>query len=166
MLSSETQHPIPARLSHHTNLNAAKNILSDKNGKGICFWVISNKCKNDEQEIAMGRYMHERIKEVAWKESLLQKFGGYDSSASLSFMEGESTPHMLKEYGNIRLEFDVRKHVSLGPLAGGFMNCEYVAEAEMKVYADEYCELIRRQQEAIPRFKNCMALTAHKPSLL
>lgn len=153
MLSSKIQAPIPDRLSHHTKLDACKSILSDANGKGICFWVISNQFKNDDQEIKMGKYMHERIKEVALEHSLLQQFGGYESSASLSFMEGESTSGMIEKYGNIRLEFDLRKHVSLGPLSGGFMNCEYVAEDELVAYADEYCALLKHQQESIPKLQ-------------
>lgn len=153
MLKSKIQEPIPERLSHHTNLNACKSILSDSEGKGICFWVISNQCKNDNQEIKMGKYMHERIKEVALEHSLLQQFGGYESSASLSFMEGESSTGMIEKYGNIRLEFDLRKHVSLGALTGGFMNCEYVAEDELVKYADEYCALLQHQQESIPKLQ-------------
>lgn len=153
MLKSKIQEPIPERLSHHTNLNACKSILSDSEGKGICFWVISNQCKNDDQEIKMGKYMHERIKEVAWEQSLLQQFGGYESSASLSFMEGESTTGMIEKYGSIRLEFDLREHVYLGPMTGGFMNCEYVAEDEMVEYADEYCALLQHQQESIPKLQ-------------
>lgn len=98
----------------------------------------------------MGKYMHERIKEVAFEHSLLQQFGGYESSASLSFMEGESNIGMIEKYGNIRLEFDLRKHVSLGALTGGFMNCEYVAEEELVEYADEYCALLQHQQKSIP----------------
>lgn len=153
MLQSKIQDPIPERLSHHTNLNACKSILSGPNAKGICFWVISNQCKNDNQEIKMGKYMHERIKEVAFKHSLLRQFNGYESSASLSFMEGESTTGMIEKYGNIRLEFDLRKHVSLGALTGGFMNCEYVAEDEIVEYADEYCALLKHQQDSIPKLQ-------------
>lgn len=153
MLESQIQKPIPPRLSHHTKLNACRSILSDADGKGICFWVISNQYKNDDQEIKMGKYMHERIKEVALAHSLLQQFGGYENSASLSFMEGESTPGMIQKYGNIRLEFDLRKYVTLGALTGGFMNCEYVDEAELEEYADDYCALLKNQQELIPRLQ-------------
>lgn len=92
--------------------------------------------------------MHERIKQVVFEYSLLQQLGDYEGSASLSFMEGESTPGMIKKYGNIRLEFDLRKHVSLR-VFGGFMNCEYVVEDEMVEYADEYCALLQHQQESI-----------------
>lgn len=153
MLQSIVQKTIPERLSHHTNLSACKSILSDVNGKGICFRVISNQCKNDDQEIKMGKYMHERIKKIAFEHSLLQQFGGYESSASLSFMEGELNIGMIEKYGNIRLEFDLRKHVSLGALTGGFMNCEYVAEEELVEYADEYCALLIHQQESIPKLQ-------------
>ena len=57
MLQSRIQRPIPKRLSHYTDLAALKSILSDQEGKGICFRAFSNKCKNDDQEIKMGEYM-------------------------------------------------------------------------------------------------------------
>ena len=37
MLQSRIQRPIPERLSHYTDLTALKSILSDQDGKGICF---------------------------------------------------------------------------------------------------------------------------------
>ena len=45
---------MPERLSHYTNKEALKSILSDQEGKGICMRAFSNRCKNDEQEIRMG----------------------------------------------------------------------------------------------------------------
>lgn len=61
MLQSRIQRPIPGWLSHYTDLAALKSILSDQDGKGICFRAYSNKCKNDDQEIMMGKYMLERV---------------------------------------------------------------------------------------------------------
>lgn len=109
MLQSRIQKQIPERLSHYTNIEALKSILSDQDGKGICFRAFSNRCKNDDQEIRMGEYMLKRVREVLpTSASLLNQFGGYEDSASISFMEGEVNQHMLKEYGCCRLEFNLR----------------------------------------------------------
>lgn len=149
MLQSRIQRSIPERLSHYTNLEALKSILSDQEGKGICFRAFSNRHKNDDQEIRMGEYMLKRVLNVIPKGStLLNRFGGYESSASISFMEGEINEHML-EYGYYRLEFDLRK-IGVGLLAGGLIDCEYVAESELEVYADEYCEMINSKFNSIP----------------
>ena len=104
MLESRIQRQIPERLSHYTNLNALISILSDQDGKGICFRAYSNKCKNDDQEIVMGKYMLERVLEVLPSGvSLLNRFGGHEDTGSVSFMEGEVNEHML-EYGHYRIE--------------------------------------------------------------
>ena len=132
MLQSRLQKQIPERLSHYTNIEALKSILSDKEGKGICLWAFSNKHKNDAQEIKMGEYMLERVRATLLTNSLLiNEFGGYDNTASLSFMEGDVNQHMLDEYGRFRLEFDLRK-IGIGILSGGLVDCEYVAENELK----------------------------------
>lgn len=88
--------------------------------------------------------MLDRVRKCAPNLSLLQKFGGYDESASISFMEGNTHLSMLRKYGKYRLEFDLRNNVSHGPFIGGFMKCEYVHEGELKKYADEFCELLVR----------------------
>lgn len=150
MLQSRIQRPIPERLSHYTDMIGLKSILSDKDGKGICFWAFSNRCKNDDQEIRMGEYMLKRVREVLpTNASLLNQFGGYENSASFSFMEGEVNQHMLKEYGRYRLEFDLRK-IGVGFLTDGLIDCEYVANNELVEYADEYCEMISNKFNSIP----------------
>lgn len=149
MLQSRIQRPIPERLSHYTDLISLKSILSDQERKGICLRAFSNRHKNDDQEIRMGEYMLKRVKEVLPPSStMLNQFGGYESSASISFMEGEVNEHML-EYGHYRLEFDLRG-IGVGLLAGGLIDCEYVAERELEEYADEYCELISNKFSSIP----------------
>lgn len=150
MLQSRIQKQIPERLSHYTNKEALKSILSEKEGKGICLWAFSNRHKNDDQEIRMGEYMLKRVKGVLpTNASLLNRFGGYENSASISFMEGEVNQHMLKEYGRYRLEFDLRE-IGVGVFSGGFVDCEYVAENELEEYADEYCEMINSTYKSIP----------------
>lgn len=149
MLQSRIQRPIPKRLSHYTNLEALKSILSDQEGKGICLRAFSNRHKNDDQEIRMGEYMLKRVLDVIPKGStILNRFGGYESSSSISFMEGDVNEHML-EYGRYRLEFDLRE-IGVGLLAGGLIDCEYVAESELEDYADEYCEMISSKFNSIP----------------
>lgn len=141
MLQSIRQRPIPKRLFHYTNIEALYSILSNKDGKGICLRAFSNKHKNDDQEIKMGEYMLKRVIDtLPLGDSILNRFGGYDNSASISFMEGEVNEHIL-EYGLYRLEFDLRE-LGVGLLAGGLLDCEYVPENELELYADEYCEMI------------------------
>ena len=140
-------------MSHYTKIEALKSILSDKEGKGICLWAFSNRCKNDDQEIMMGEYMLKRVREVLpTNASLLHQFGGYDNTASVSFMEGHVNQHMLDVYGNYRLEFDLRQ-LGIGLLTGGLVDCEYVAESELEEYADEYCALIRSTFNSIPKLQ-------------
>ena len=149
MLQPRIQKQIPQRLSHYTNLEALKSILSDRDGKGICLWAFSNKYKNDDQEIKMGEYMLKRVISTLPKTPLLHNFGDYENTASISFTEGEVNQHMLDEYGHIRLEFDL-KEIGVGIVSGGLVDCEYVAESQLKDYADEYCEMIRNTFYSIP----------------
>ena len=151
MLQSRIQKQIPERLSHYTNKEALKSILSDEGGNGICLWAFSNRLKNDDQEIKMGEYMLKRVREVLPSASLLHQFGGYENTASFSFMDGEVNEHML-EYGHYRLEFDLSK-LGIGLLTGGLVDCEYVAENELEEYADEYCDLISSTLNSIPRLQ-------------
>lgn len=149
MLQSRIQRPIPERLSHYTDLNSLKSILSDQAGKGIYLWAFSNRCKNDDQEIRMGEYMLKRVREVLPPSStMLNQFGGYENSASLSFNEGEVNKHML-EYGLYRLEFDL-KEIGIGLFFRGLIDCEYVANNELVEFADEYCEMISNKFNSIP----------------
>ena len=144
MLQSRIQRPIPERLSHYTNLEALKSILSDQEGKGICLRAFSNRCKNDDQEIRMGEYMLKRVREILPPSStILNQFGGYENSASLSFNEGEVNKHML-EYGLYRLEFDLRE-IGIGLFFRGLIDCEYVVNDELVEFADEYCEMINNK---------------------
>lgn len=152
MLQSRIQRPIPVRLSHYTKLEALKSILSNQEGKGICFWAFSNKCKNDDQEIKMGKYMLERVLKVLPSgASLLNRFGDYEDTGSVSFMEGGVNEHML-EYGHYRLEFDLRE-IGVGVLTNGLVDCEYVPQSQLVEYADEYCEMISSTFNDIPKLQ-------------
>lgn len=150
MLQSRTQRPIPERLSHYTDLIGLKSILSDKEGKGICLWAFSNRCKNDDQEIRMGEYMLKRVRQVLPPSStMLNQFGGYENSASFSFMEGEINQYMFKKYEHYRLEFDLRE-IGIGLFSRGLIDCEYVPKSELEEFADEYCEMISHKFNSIP----------------
>lgn len=150
MLQSRIQRQIPERLSHYTSIEALKSILSDAEGKGICLWAFSNKCKNDDQEIKMGEYMLKRIlnSQTFPQVSLLHQFREYENTASVSFMEGNVNRHMLDIYGHYRLEFDLRE-LGYGMISDGFIDCEYVAEEELEDYADEYCDMICKTYQSI-----------------
>ena len=153
MLQSRIQRQIPERLSHYTNIEALRSILSDTEGKGICLWAFSNKHKNDDQEIKMGEYMLKRVREALHtKSSLLHQLSGYENTASVSFMEGDVNQHMLDVYGRYRLEFDLRK-VGIGILSEGLVDCEYVDANELEEYADEYCALISGTLKSIPELQ-------------
>lgn len=150
MLQSRIQRPIPERLSHYTNLEALKSILSDQDGKGICFRAFSNRCKNDDQEIRMGEYMLKRVRQVLPPSStMLYQFGGYENSASFSFMEGEINQYMFKKYEHYRLEFDLRE-IGIGLFSRGLIDCEYVPKSELEEFADEYCDMISSKFNSIP----------------
>ena len=153
MLQSRIQRQIPEMLSHYTNIEALKSILSDNEGKGICLRAFSNKCKNDDQELKMGEYMLNRVRSaLSTHASLLHCLRGYENSASVSFMEGDVNQHMLDTYGRYRLEFDLRK-IGIGVLFNGLVDCEYVSENDLKEYANEYCKMIRRALNSIPKLQ-------------
>lgn len=163
MLHSRIQRQIPERLSHYTNIEALKSILSDTEGKGICLWAFSNKYKNDDQEIKMGEYMLKRVrKALPTKSSLLHQLSGYKNTASVSFMEGDVNQHMLDVYGRYRLEFDLRK-VGIGILSDGLVDCEYVDANALEEYADEYCALISRTLKSIPELQKKYGKTSAPP---
>ena len=163
MLHSRIQRQIPERLSHYTNIEALKSILSDTEGKGICLWAFSNKYKNDDQEIKMGKYMLKRVrKALPTKSSLLHQLSGYENTASVSFMEGDVNQHMLDVYGRYRLEFDLRK-VGIGILSEGLVDCEYVDANALEEYADEYCALISSTLKSIPELQKKYGKTSAPP---
>ena len=163
MLQSRVQRQIPERLSHYTNLQALKSILSNKEGKGICLWAFSNKHKNDDQEIKMGEYMLSRVKQALPSNAfLLHQLSGYENTASVSFMEGDVNQHMLDEYGYFRLEFDLRR-IGIGILSDGLVDCEYVDAYQLEEYADEYCVLISNTLKSIPALQKKYGITSSPP---
>ena len=150
MLLAKKQRQIPERLSHYTDLVSLKSILSDEEGKGICLWAFSNRCKSDDQEIRMGEYMLKRVREVLPPSStMLNQFSGYENSASFSFMEGEINQYMFKKYDHYRLEFNL-KELGVGLFTKGLIDCEYIPKSELEDFADEYCEMISGKFNSIP----------------
>lgn len=155
MLEIKEQRPIPTCLSHHTTLEACKSILSDDEGKGICFYVVSNKHKNDDQEIKMGEKMFKRVRDIVPEKSLLNNFRGYEDSASLSFMEGESTIGMMKKYGHIRMEFDLRNNIPTELF--GYIDCEYVSENNLEEYINDYCVFVKQKCKNLNHWDNFLS---------
>ena len=129
----------------------------------MCLWAFSNRHKNDDQEIRMGEYMLKRILNFYSfpKASLLHQFGGYENTASFSFMEGDVNEHMLK-YGHYRLEFDLRE-LGIGLLTDGLIDCEYVPEKKLEQYANEYCEMICHTYNSIPDLQKKYGKTSAPP---
>ena len=144
MIKERQQTEIPSRLSHHTTFEGLKGILSEIDSKGICFRAVSNRYKNDDQEIKMGEYMLQYIRENISFESSLNHFDGYNESASISFIAGESPSKMEMDYGRFRIELDLRNHVRLGLNTFGFIDCEYVSKEDLKTYTIEYTSKYKR----------------------
>lgn len=98
----------------------------------------------------MGEYMLKRVRGVLPPSStILNQFGGYENSASFSFMEGEINQYMFNKYDHYRLEFDLRE-IGVGLLTKGLIDCEYIQESELKEFADEYCDMISSKFNSIP----------------
>lgn len=145
MIDRQIQKKIPPILGHHTKYEALCSILTNGIGKDreICLWAFSNMCKNDPEEINMGLRLQslvdEKLKTIS-NAFMFQKAGGYKDSASLSFMEGESTVYMKKEYGSFRLNFDLHEIENFG--LTDFLDCEYVAASELDSYGREYADMV------------------------
>lgn len=145
MLGSQVQREMPSLLGHHTKFDALCSILTNGIGKDqeVCLWAFSNMCKNDSEEINMGlrlqSLVNDKLKTIS-DASLFQKAGGYKESASLSFMEGESTEYMKRMYGSFRLNFDLRGIEQFG--FADFLDCEYVPASELDSYGKEYAEMV------------------------
>lgn len=151
MIKERQQAGVPSRLNHHTTFEGLKGILSEVDSKGICFRAVSNRYKNDDQEIRMGEYMLKHIRENISFESSLNHFDGYNESASISFIEGESPKKMADDYGRFRIELDLRNHVRLGLNTFGFIDCEYVSKEDLKAYTIEYTS---KYKECIERLES------------
>lgn len=145
MITNIMQKPIPACLGHHTSFKNLYSILTSGIGKNqeICFWAFSNMYKNDEEEIELGLKLQAIVDAEMRKisdKSMFQKAGGYKQSASISFMEGESTLYMLRNYGAFRLDFDFRHIEAIG--LADFLDCEYVNKNDIEEYGLEYASMI------------------------
>lgn len=147
MLKEVLNHKIPTCLSHHTSYEGLIGILTNNIGK-LTFRAVSNRYKNDPEEIKMGMYIFEKAKKEALPQSLLHRLKGYEDSASISFTEGEVNSHMISEYGLFRLDLDLREYASYGIL-DNFVECEYVAKKDLEEYANEYAIEIKNESLAL-----------------
>lgn len=155
MIVDITLRSIPELLSHHTHFDSACSILGVLNEKDeICIRAVSNKTKNDPDEIKMGGYMHQKVCEYLnanGRKSTLQQFRGYEDSGSVSFTEGKSSVYMIENYGNIRLDFDLRNVSSIHKY---FYECEYVDKNDIVDYTNEYISRFKSNWNNIVSAKN------------
>ncbi len=148
--------PIPKVLYHYTEPHNIISILSGKGGKDreICFWANSNLKKNDIHELEYGKKIYDIVKE--WlkscnKEHYLSNIIDERNSFSLSFTEGANPLEMIKkEYGSVRLEFDLSGCFSNREL----MQCEYCEESEINVYAELIINEFKSLFKSIQEFKD------------
>lgn len=118
----------PRLLFHYTKPD---NIISmlDVGSKCVCFWLKNNKDKNDKKELKYGRELMEKVRDYyrsKGQPSILEQMTDFDNSYSASFTEGVLDAHMLKEYGTVRLEFDLRDYKD-----EEIYKCEYYTEEDL-----------------------------------
>lgn len=137
-LREENYPHVPKILCHYTKPCNLKSIVSGAGGKDkeICFWANSNLCKNDTHELEFGKRIYDIVRQ--WlkdcnKEDYLYEIVNEKNSFSLSFTEGANPIEMIKkEYGSVRLEFDLSDCFNNMEL----MQCEYCEESEIGKYAE------------------------------
>ena len=147
---------IPKTLSHYTKCVNFKSILNNSGkNKEICFWANSNNSKNDLNELKIGKEIYDGVKEYLKSQNrpdYLSPSTNEKESFSISFTEGASNIYMIKEkeYGNLRLDFDLTRCFNNKEL----LPCEYITNNEIPTYINlfinEYSELFKE----IQRFKD------------
>ena len=133
--------PVPERLYHYTHGDSALNIITGgkEAGKEICFWLKNAKSKNDAAELKLGealteglqKYMHDHNRSSMLNEIVINP----DLVFINSFTEGEEvTKHLLTEYGNFRLEFDLRG----SKCKNDIKECTYFKEEDIEELTECY----------------------------
>ena len=125
---------IPDLLSHYTKPENFQSILSNS-GKNqeICFWANSNISKNDANELKYGKEIYDGVKDYLKsknKSNYLSEFSNERGSFSISFTEESSSLYMIKNYGNLRLDFDLNNIYNKREL----QCCEYITKEEIYDY--------------------------------
>lgn len=144
--------PIPERLYHYTNGMAAYSIISGGKGKDeeICFWLKNAKCKNDAAELKLGAVLVDGLQQYMKRNNRASVINEIDITPELvfinSFTEGEDvTQHMLKEYGNFRLAFDLREYKHRNDIH----ECTYFKEEDIDELVQCYCATFDRDWKLI-----------------
>ena len=133
---------LPEHLYHYTQGKSALNIITGGSGddEEICFWLKNARCKNDAAELKLGealteglqKYMHDHNRYSILNEIVINP----DLVFINSFTEGEDvTNHLLTEYGNFRLEFDLRGC----KYKNDIKECTYFKEENIPELTECYC---------------------------
>ena len=143
---------IPKRLYHYTNGEAANSIISGGVGtdEEICFWLKNAKSKNDAAELKLGTALVEGLQQYMQRNNRSSVINEIDINPELvfinSFTEGEVvTRHMLKEYGNFRLAFDLRAY----KYRIDIHECTYFKEEDIDELVQCYCATFDRNWKLI-----------------
>ena len=126
---------IPQVLCHYTKAGNLESMLKGDT-KSVCFWLKNNCDKNDEAELKMGINLMQKFRKYLQSNnchSVLDQVKYFKNSYSLSFTEGETSQHMLSEYGKARLEFDFRKYRTPKPI-----KCEYYTDDDINDLIDQF----------------------------
>lgn len=126
---------IPQVLCHYTRESNIGSMLRGDT-KSVCFWLKNNRDKNDMAELQMGIELMTKVREYLKsisKSTLLDQLSDFEHIYSLSFTEGKVNSHMLKTYGPVCLELDLR-----GFSGGTPQKCEYCTEDDIDGFAKLY----------------------------
>ena len=137
---------IPGRLFHYTNANAAWNIVTGGPVGQLCFLLKDAKCKNDESELMLGVSLLEGVRSYLsnkGQSSILDQLQSFDNVYLNSFTETGDLGHMIKTYGNVRLEFDF----SRVPLEVPLRECDYVISPDIHELVKLYCKDLEMTNE-------------------
>lgn len=144
--------PIPERLYHYTNGEAAYSIISIGIGtdEEICFWLKNAKSKNDAAELKLGAALVAGLQQYMKRNNRASVINEIDIKPELvfinSFTEGEDvTRHMLKEYGNFRLAFDFRAYKHRNDIH----ECTYFKVEDIDEIVQCYCAIFDRDWQMI-----------------
>ena len=130
---------VPKCLFHYTKSSAAWNIVTGGPVGQLCFLLKDSKCKNDESELMLGVSLLEGVRSHLFNKgqsSILDQLRSFDNIYLNSFTETGTVEHMIKTYGNVRLEFDFTRV----PLEVPLRECDYVISPDIDELVKLYCK--------------------------